>query len=447
MKKTVLTALVVAAFGLQAMAQGSNFWAPVSSGFTAQSRGIRDIDITSPTNAWAISYDGTTASVQTQDFTRTTDGGLTWTAGTIPNIPTWEFSNISAIDANTAWVALFNSPTPTSSLGGRVYKTTDGGATWTQQATTAFANSNSFLNIVHMFDANNGWMQGDPINGEFEMYTTSNGGTTWTAVPGANIPNPLSGEYGTVDVYTTVGNNIIYFGTNKGRVFKSTDAGLNWTLAGPTTLTIIEDLAFSDANNGLATQGDDLMRTTDGGATWTPVLYTGKIYGNDLKFVPGTTNTFVSTGAGDATLGLSGSSFSSNGGVTWIDYDAGFQRTALDFFSPTVGFAGGFSSATTGLFKFTGTVAMGINNSEFSKAVTVFPNPSAGKFTIDMPATAEKSAEITVADALGRVVYAKNEKLNGAYNGSLDLSNLGKGVYVLNIKTGANISMRKLVIE
>ena len=446
MKKTVLTAFAVAALGLQAMAQGSAFWTPQPLNFAATSRGIRDIDITSATNAWAITYDGSpggTTNPPVQDFARTING-TTWTTGTIPNATAYAFSNLSAVDANNAWVAMYNDA---SGSGGRIYKTADGGVTWTQQGSTLFANANSFLNIVHMFDLNNGWAQGDPINGEFEMYTTTNGGTTWTAVPGANIPNPVSGEFGTVDVYTTVGNNIIYFGTNKGRVFKSTDAGVTWTVTGNTTLTQVEDLAFSSPTNGIIIQGDDLMKTTDGGTTWTAVAYTGKIYGNDLKFVPGTGNTYVSTGAGDVALGLSGSSYSKDGGLTWVDYDNGFQRTALDFFSPTVGYAGGFSSATTGMFKFTGTVVSGINNSEFSKAVSVFPNPSKGVFSIEMPSTLEKAASINVTDALGRVVYSKNEKLNGAYNGQIDLSNLGKGVYMLNIKTGENISMRKLVIE
>lgn len=442
MKKTVLTLLAVAAFGAHAMAQGSAFWTPQASGFAAPSRGIRDIDITSATNAWAITYDGSGAQAATQDFTRTTNGGTTWTAGTIPNATSYAFSNISAVDANNAWVAMYND---VSGSGGRIYKTTDGGVTWTQQATTAWANANSFLNIVHMFDANNGWAQGDPINGEFEMYTTTNGGTTWTAVPGANIPNPTSGEFGTVDVYTTVGNNIIYFGTNKGRIFKSTDAGVTWTLGGNTTLTAIEDIAFKDANNGLITQGSDLMKTSDGGLTWTPVTYTGMLYGNDLKYVPGTGNTYVSTGAA---TGFSGSSYSTNGGLTWVDYDNGFQRTALDFFSPTVGYAGGFNqdAVTNGMFKFTGTVINGVNNSEFSKAVSVYPNPSNGVFAIEMPATTGE-ALINVTDALGRVVYNKTEKLNGAYNGQINLSNLGKGVYMLNIKTGENISMRKLIVE
>jgi photosystem II stability/assembly factor-like uncharacterized protein len=442
MKKTVLTFCAMVTLGLQAMAQGSSFWTPQASGFATASRGIRDISITSPTNAWAIAYDGGlggSTNPPIQEFTRTTDGGLTWTPGTIPNATAWAFSNLSAVDANTAWVAMYNDA---SGSAGRIYKTADGGVTWTQQATTAFTNVNSFLNIVHMFDANNGWMQGDPANGYFEMYTTTNGGTTWTRVPQANIPTPLSGEYGTVDVYETVGNNIIYFGTNKGRVFKSTDAGVTWTLTGATGLTAIEDIAFSNATNGLATEGGDLVRTTNGGTTWTPVAYTGTLYTSDIKHVPGTGDTYVTTGAN----GTNGSSYSTNGGTTWTDYDNGFQRTALAFFSPTVGYAGGFNmdATTGGIFKFAGTVINGISNKEFSKNVSVFPNPSKGLVNVEVSKANGSNIAINIFDTMGRVVYTKSSALSAT---QLDLNNLANGVYMMQVQTGENISMRKIVIE
>ena len=301
-----------------------------------------------------------------------------------------------------------------------------------------------------MFDLNKGWAQGDPISGEFEMYTTTDGGTTWTPVPGANIPNPLSGEYGLVDLYATVGNNTIFFGTNKGRVFKSTDGGLNWT-ASTTGLTDIHEIAFANANEGLVRKDTDLYRTKDGGTTWAAVAYSGSgsLYLSDMKYVPGTTATYVSTGAGDSQLGLSGSSYSIDGGTTWVDYDNGFQRTALAFFSPTVGYAGGFNTdaTTNGIFKFTGTVISGISNKEFSKNIKVFPNPSNGLVNVELSKVNGGEVSINVTDALGRSVFAKEVAVKGAYSTQLDLSNLKAGVYMLQVKTGENLSTRKLVIE
>ncbi len=72
-----------------------------------------------------------------------------------------------------------------------------------------------------------GVAQGDPVSGEYEIYVTTNGGEAWTPIPGANIPNPTSGEFGITGNYCAFGDNI-WFGTNQGRIFRSTDKGNTW---------------------------------------------------------------------------------------------------------------------------------------------------------------------------------------------------------------------------
>lgn len=86
---------------------------------------------------------------------------------------------------------------------------------------------------------------GDPVGGYFEIYTTTNGGTSWTRVPSANIPAPLVGEGG----YTTIKDisledGTIWFGANYGRAYKSSDKGLTWTV----TATPITDFGTAAAN-------------------------------------------------------------------------------------------------------------------------------------------------------------------------------------------------------
>jgi hypothetical protein len=450
MKKVVLIFCAVAGLGLQSMAQGpgSAFWTVQASGFATPSRGIRDIEIPSTNVAWAVAYDGSSATPPaSQDFTRTINGGTTWTAGNIGTIgANHNFSNISALDANTAWVAMYNDG---AAGGGKILKTINGGTTWTHQPSATYAGAAAFPNIVHMFDANNGWTQGDPNGGYYEMYTTTNGGTTWTRVPTANIPAPLAGEFGLVDCYSTVGTTI-FFGTNMGRVFKSTNGGLNWTLGGTTGLSQITDMAFSNGNYGLVRDADDLRRTVDGGLTWTAVPYSGVLYTNDLDYVPGTTNTFVSTGSGPVAQGASGSSYSINGGVSWIDYDNGNQRLAVKFLNQTVGYTGGFNTdaVTYGIFKFNGTVVSGLKDAEFSKNLSVFPNPSNGLVQVKLDNGTGSNVTINVTDALGRSVFTKTESMNGgSFNKQIDLNHLGKGVYMLQVQTGENNTMRKIVIE
>src|SRR5690606_28507160 len=110
-----------------------------------------------------------------------------------------------------------------------------------------------------------------------EIWRTVDGGNTWALVPGANIPDPLtSNEYNIVDLFAKQGNSNIWFGTNNGRIFRSTDAGLTWTThtvaASNTTLT---QIAFSNALDGVVYLWNgatyELYETNDGGVTWSQV--------------------------------------------------------------------------------------------------------------------------------------------------------------------------------
>ena len=355
MKKNLLVLL-----GLALAVSANAQWVEQSVGFTTASRGIRDISVVDANTAWAIAYDGTGGSAIVHDFSRTTNGGTTWTPGIIggPGTNALEFSNIHALDANTAWVAMYN-----ASGGGRIYKTTDGGQNWTHQSTATFSAPDGFPNVVHFFNANEGWAMGDPNNGYFEFYTTTNGGNNWVRVPQANIPANLSGEFGIVDVYSAVGNTL-WFGTQLGRIYKSSDKGHTWTVSnsgftGSATVFALNNVVFKDLNNGLVQNDSLIVRTTDGGATWSPVTYSGTLRQSDLDFVPGTAGTYVSTGANSQISDL-GSTMSTDNGSTWTITSPGdtMQLTALDMFSPTIGWAGGFNSAAGGgIFKWTGNLA------------------------------------------------------------------------------------------
>lgn len=314
-------------------------WIEQASGFTAVSRGINWISIVDQNVVWGTAYDGSGGGANVQQFTKTTNGGTTWTPGTI-NIGNTALgvSMIHAYSSSVAWLAAY--PNAGGQTGG-VWKTTDGGSTWTRQSTALYNNAASFTNVVYFWDANNGFCQGDPINGEFECYTTTNGGTTWTVVPAANLPNPLSGEYGYTRQIEVVGDNV-WFTTNKGRIYKSTNRGLNFVVyQSPITDfggTTYGNISFKDANTGLLVDNaGSVWRSTDGSATWNTVTTTGTVYTSGLCFVEGT-NIVFSTG--------SGSSYSEDGGTNWNPIDAQ-QHTAVEFISPSIGWSGWFNESST----------------------------------------------------------------------------------------------------
>jgi len=331
-------------------------WISQASGFAAPSRGINYMSAVDSNIVWASAFDNNNVQGPCSDFTRTTDGGVTWNSGTIGNTQGLALAMVFALSDLKAYVPMYkvNGSKP---MG--IYFTADGGVTWTRQTTATFSNTNSFPNCVHFFDENNGWCMGDPINGEFEIYTTSNGGTTWTAVDGANIPNPTSGEWGVVGYYSAV-NDTIWYGTNKGRVFRSVDRGLNWTVSSVSTFSgkFIKPF-FRNGSHGLVQDKDAgttgaICESFDGGLTWTPVTTAGTIYPTDLTYVPGTENTWVSTGS----LGTNGASYSFDGGHTWSEFEGtqGAEYMQMAWVNNHCGWAGGINLSATenGAYKFIG---------------------------------------------------------------------------------------------
>ena len=108
------------------------------------------------------------------------------------------------------------------------------------------------------------------------MWKTTNGGTNWNRVSAINIPANLIGEIGFENGYCIIGSTV-WFGTSAGRVYKSTNMGATWA-AFTTGLSQVTRVAFKDANNGIATDGTLIVKTTNGGTTWTPLIFTGTIY-------------------------------------------------------------------------------------------------------------------------------------------------------------------------
>lgn len=443
MKKILLLTLCLTAL----TSFGQTFWTAKATGFSQVSRGLDNFSIVDSNIIWAKAYDGASTTPQNvRQFTKTIDGGNTWIAGTInlgTNQSLLNVSSIHAISATTAWVTAYSDNANTV-LGG-VWKTINSGLTWTRQTTALFSDTtDSFANIVYFWDADNGFCQGDPESGYFELYTTTNGGTTWTRVPSANIPAPLTGEYGYVHNYDVVGNTI-WYGTNKGRIFKSTDMGFNWTVS-QSPLTDFGGTAssgkysFTDVDNGLLLKTATvplLYKTINGGTTWTAVTFTGTLGNRDLTYVPGT-NTAVSVGTGAVD---SFTSYSLDNGLTWTQVMVGTQVTTLKFKDTTTGFGGGFTTSAIagGVYKFTGT-QLGRDDFAVNSKLAVWPNPAQN--TIQFSGVDVASA--VVFDILGKQVLSQKFAFGG--NNSVDVSNLKSGTYLVQASdANGNISIVKFL--
>jgi hypothetical protein len=141
------------------------------SNTTASLRGIHNVG---GGVAWASGTNGTVL--------RTEDGGYLWQTCTIPpGAEKLDFRGIQAFDENTAIVM-------SSGKGelSRLYKTTDGCQTWKLLFTNP--DKEGFWDAIR-FDSDpsrhrsiayrTGVLIGDPVNGQFAVYTTQDGGDAW----------------------------------------------------------------------------------------------------------------------------------------------------------------------------------------------------------------------------------------------------------------------------
>lgn len=427
MKKLILLCTVALA---TTFANAQVLWTPQNTAFSNVSTGLNPLTIVDATTAWGVGYDGSSATpANYQFFTKTSNAGTTWTSGSI-NLgnPALLISDISAVSSTTAWVTA----TPENGgPGGGVWKTTDGGSTWGKQTTASFNLTASFANVVHFFDANNGFCMGDPTGTLHEIYTTANGGTTWTKLTSASVPAATSSaEYGYVHNRAFAGDNA-WFGTATGRIFKTADKGATWTVVStPITDFTNGKLALKDANNAwlLATNTGVVYKTTNGGTTWTPgSTLTQK---SDITYVPGTIGTLIAVGNG------TGSSISYNGGTSWTTIESANGFVSVAAFNMATVWGGSFNTSAIagGVYKLSALLATQEN--QINNVFSIYPNPTSDVLNIK---TSEKIKSASIFDMVGRNMDVK------VIDNTLDVRNLETGSYIISIETAKGISTQKFI--
>ena len=131
----------------------------------------------------------------------------------------------------------------------------------------------------------------------------------------------------------------MWFTTNKGRIYKSSDKGNNWDVfQSPITdfgsAEVNGDISFGDAQNGILIDNSvNVYRTENGGETWFEITTSGPVYTSGLCYIEGT-NTVFSTG--------NGSSFSLDGGYSWTPIDNAVHLF-VDFLNDELGWSGAWT--------------------------------------------------------------------------------------------------------
>lgn len=359
---------------------------------------------------------------------RTTNGGTNWVDGNPnPGVITGDIYNIEALDANTAFVT--TSPGATF-----IYKTTNGGANWVQVYTIA----GGFINTIKMVSASNGYAFGDVLAGNWLMLKTVDGGASWTSL--ATIAGTGDGRNNCLQI---TGNNM-WFGTGQNTVLRSTNLGVNWTVATVTGITgQVTGIQFNSATVGLV-GGATMSKSTDGGTTWALLAASGtgtisgiEGSGNDYWYVRGTT-IYRSTDVG-ATWTLVHTQTAAQNDISLV----------ADANTCMVGWSAGASGTIS---KMTGT-PVGINDpsSQIPSAYSLmqnYPNPFNPTTNITFALPVAGNVELKIYDITGKEVASLvNTYVNaGTHSVSFDAGAYASGIYIYKITAGTFTDSKKMVL-
>jgi photosystem II stability/assembly factor-like uncharacterized protein len=260
-------------FSLLLLAAAHAQWTRVSVPTTA---GLRGLSVISNKVVWASGTGGTVI--------RTIDGGSTWSLRSIPGGENLDFRGIRAFDQNTA---ILISSGPAEKGQAKIYRTSDGGKTWTQVYEKK--TPGIFFDAIAFWDSKHGIVLSDPVAGHFILFRTDDAGLTWKQLPAAVTPPalPNEGAFAASNSCLTVqGRANVWFatgGAGVARVFRSTDRGRTWSVSETpmhpaNTSSGIFSIAFAGGSDGIAVGGDyqhpdgsdlaNVLLTRDGGRSW-----------------------------------------------------------------------------------------------------------------------------------------------------------------------------------
>lgn len=396
----------------------NNYWtAHLVSFNTNEIPEILNVDMCDSNTIWATTF--------ALNYLRSTDGGCTWQKGVFDDALDPEFvyaSQILARDSMTAWIPLYDD----NDLKSHLYKTVDGGQTWTDMLATEYSGEDSYLDNIHFFNASDGIMFGDVVDDYFEMYTTTDNGDSWTRVPQQNFPPLIAGENAfSANVFTVVGDTIWIPVQKTGRILRSTDKGYHWEVFGPPPVPVfgIKSIEFRDALHGLyISEEQGAWKTADGGSTWVQVTSPPE-WGRFLENIPGTTAYLL-------TYGPQNTLITYDEGEHWTEIDSSLYE--IDFVDTKHGWAG--DSAKILEWKF----MIPTNEPAVSADwCSVFPNPTFGKCQINFSGVPDERYWVTAFYPEGRLLLEQHGFGNTT---TIDLSNAQNGMYFLKIVCGPHVT-------
>src|SRR5581483_6525312 len=225
----------------------------------------------------ALWFHPTTAGVMLAGSTgggmwKSTDSGASW-APVDDFLPSLSVTSIVSLpnDPNTIFAGTGDGWFASLSIrGAGIYKSTDGGAKWTQLPSTANTN---FLAVNALAVSADGSTLLAAVTNQVAgssggIYRSTDGGTTWTkSVEGA--------DFGVVEFHPTDSSKAIA-STRTGQAVYSTDGGTSWNVATGFTSDNRIQVKYAPSNPAIVyasvdARNSELWKSTDGGVTYSKV--------------------------------------------------------------------------------------------------------------------------------------------------------------------------------
>jgi photosystem II stability/assembly factor-like uncharacterized protein len=261
---------------------------------------------------------------------KTTDGGASWTALTDElSILNHGCVALDPSDPETVYVG--TGEYPTQSTGDGLFRSTDGGATWEQLATASEVGSTCSRILVDPDDPQTIHVTGGISSGVAGYFRSTDGGATWQELSPDTRP-------GSGLVMHPTDSQILYLAQHGsggvGGVYKSTNGGTNWTeltngLPSSGFQRIVLALAPSSPSTVYAayTNGGSMIglyKTTNAGTSWsllgnTPDFSSPQAWYDTFVAVDPTNANVVYAGGVFPTYAEAGVIKTTDGGNSWED--------------------------------------------------------------------------------------------------------------------------------
>jgi photosystem II stability/assembly factor-like uncharacterized protein len=353
---------------------------------------------------------------------------------------------------------------------GTILKTTDGGANWVQKT----SGTTSKLMKVQFASQNVGFAIGtNTTNGLGLLIKTIDGGESWSTI------NLL--DMSIIVDMSCVNENIIYLngnGINNFKLLKSINGGLTFEIVS-TDIISGNKIQFINEQIGYSSSLTEILKTTNGGITWTEInnsSITSFFFLNEnIGFVNTNSGLYKTIDGGITFVYLSSINsnsfdskmFATTEDIVWgvpfecllngnpcysfkgqIAPNESFEVTegqpfrGIHFNNPTIGYA---TACCGQIYKNTTGNMLGVVSFDSKKNIKIYPNPSTDEVIISFDELPSQNFTIKIVDSLGKIIFTQN--YNNENNITINTRLLPKGVCFISVINQENKQTQKIIIN